>query len=324
MSAASLAAPFRAVELALGRRSAAVQAAFWMVLAAFLFSWMGALVRVASVELHPFELAFFRMALVLPIMLPLICRRGVVGLRLAQWRGYLMRASFSIIGLIGGFYALVNMRYADSIALSFTLPIFATIGAAWFLKEDVRLRRWMAVLIGFLGMLVIIRPGSEALNLFSLIAIGAAAAAAGATLTVKRLSRTEPAGAIVANLALYLTPMTLAFALPVWVWPSLATWGLLLIIGALGTVGQIALTRAYAAADASVVMPFDYLRLPFGAFLGFVMFAERPDLWTFVGAGIIAGSSIYIAYREATQERVNRKRPQPVEPDPHEATGHAP
>jgi drug/metabolite transporter (DMT)-like permease len=298
--------PMRMFEAALARRTAPVQAAFWMILAAFLMAGMGALVRVASAELHPFELAFFRTVLALPIMMPLLLRRGWAGLRLSQWRGYLTRACFSIGGLIGGFYALVHMRYADSIALSFTLPIFATIGAAWFLKENVRLRRWVAVAVGFIGMLVIIRPGTESLNLFSLVAVAAAASAAGATLTVKKLSRTEPAGAIVANLALYLTPMTLAFALTVWVWPSLPTWGLLAVVGLAGTLGQIALTRAYAAADASVVMPFDYLRLPLGAMFGFVLFAERPDLWTFAGAGIIAGSSIYIAYRESKLARSER------------------
>jgi drug/metabolite transporter (DMT)-like permease len=308
MSSLPLHVSLRALEAALARRTAPMQAAIWMILAAFLMSLMGALVRVASAELHPFELAFFRTALALPIMMPLIWRRGLAGLGLGQWRGYLTRACFSIGGLIGGFYALVHMRYADSIALSFTLPIFATIGAAWFLKEDVRLRRWVAVAVGFLGMLVIIRPGSESLNVFSLVAVAAAASAAGATLTVKKLSRTEPAGAIVANLAIYLTPMTLVFALPVWVWPSLSTWGLLLLVGLAGTIGQIALTRAYAAADASVVMPFDYLRLPMGAVFGFALFAERPDLWTFVGAGIIAGSSIYIAYREARLARAERQR----------------
>jgi drug/metabolite transporter (DMT)-like permease len=307
MPSPSLYAPLRAVEDALARRSAPVQAAFWMVLSALLFSWMGALVRVASSELHPFELAFFRTALALPIMMPLIWRRGLAGLRLSQWRGYLTRAAFSIIGLMGGFYAVVHLNYADSIALSFTLPLFATVGAAWFLKEDVRLRRWIAVGIGFIGMLVIVRPTSETLNVFSIVAMAAAAAGAGATLTVKKLSRTEPAGAIVANLAIYVTPMTLIFAIPVWIWPSWQIWILLIIIGLIGTAGQIAITRAYAAADASVVMPFDYLRLPLGAIVGFILFSEYPDLWTFVGAGIIAGSSVYIAFREAKLAREGRR-----------------
>lgn len=278
-----------------------------MILSGILFSWMGALVRVASAELHPFELAFFRTILALPFLFPLIWRRGIAGLRISQWRGYLTRAAFSIVGLIGGFYAVVHLPYADSIALSFTLPLFATVGAAWFLKEDVRLRRWIAVGIGFIGMIVIVRPSSETMNIYAFIAMMAAAAGAGATLTVKKLSRTEPASAIVANLALYLTPLTLVFAIPVWIWPTWQTWILLLIIGAIGTAGQIVITRAYACADASVVMPFDYLRLPLGAIVGLILFSEYPDLWTFVGAGIIAASSVYIAYREAKLAREGRR-----------------
>jgi drug/metabolite transporter (DMT)-like permease len=300
-------APLLRFETALSRRSAPMQAAFWMILSSISFAWMGALVRVASAELHPFELAFFRTILALPFLAPVLWQRGIAGLRLSHWRGYLMRAAFSIVGLICGFYAVVHMPYADSIAVSFTLPIFATVGAALFLKEDVRLRRWIAVGIGFIGMLVIIRPGAETLQPAVFFAIAAAMGGAAASLTVKVLSRTEPAVAIVANLSIYLTPMTLAFALPVWVWPSGWAWVLLLLIGSIGTIGQICITRAYAVADASVVMPFDYLRLPLGAMVGFLLFAEVPGYWTFAGAGIIAASSLYIAWRENKLAREGRR-----------------
>ncbi len=295
-----------ALDSRLKQASLPVQAAFWMVFGALLFSGMGAMIRKVSFELHPFEIAFFRTFFGLVCMLPWLLRHGVRGLKTNRPGGYLVRALFSLGGLIGGFYAVVHMPLADSVALSFTAPLFATAGAALFLGETVRARRWIATIIGFLAVLIIVRPGADSFTPAVIVALVSSAATAGAILTVKRLSDTEPANAIVAYLAIYLTPMALIPALFVWQWPSLEAWIWLFAMGLVGTLGQIFLTRGFAVADASMVMPFDYLRLPFTALIAYLWFAEVPGIWTFVGAGIIAASSVYIAWREAYLAKTGR------------------
>ncbi len=295
--------PYSCVDAALKRCALPVQAAIWMVLTGLVFSMMGVLIRVATEELHPFQVAFVRIAMGIPLLVPLVLRQGLTVLRTNNFSGYLLRASFSVAGLLGGFYATAYLPLADSVSFSFTAPLFATVGAAIFLGETLRLRRIIALIVGFLGVLVILRPGQVPLSLEMIVALASSAATAGAILTVKRLSDTEPSTAIVAYLSLLVTPIALIPAIWVWQWPSATLWGVMIAIGILGTCGQIAVTRAYSLVDASMVMPFDYLRLPFTAVLAYLVFFEVPDTLTFVGAGIIAASTCYIAWRESVIAR---------------------
>ena len=165
------------------------------------------------------------------------------------------------------------------------------------------MRRWAATLVGFLGVLIILRPGFAELSLVMLLPIGAALFQAMGALLVKSLSRTEGAGTVVAYMNLLLTPMSLVPALFVWQWPSWWVLGICAFVGFTGALAHVAFTRAYALADASAVMPFDYMRLPFTAALAFLLFAEIPDFWTWVGAAVIAASAIYIGHREARLAR---------------------
>jgi drug/metabolite transporter (DMT)-like permease len=148
-----------------------------------------------------------------------------------------------------------------------------------------------------------LRPGTAALSVGAMLALLSAVCIAGSMLCVKMLSRTESSEAIVTYMVVYLTPMSLLAALPVWEAPSPAMWPWLIAMGALGTAGHLCVTRAFAAAEASLVLPFDYLRLPAVAVLGFVFFAEVPGLTTWIGAGLIAGASGYLVHREATLAR---------------------
>lgn len=275
----------------------------WMLVSAMLSAVMSALIRHVSAELHPFEIAFFRSAFAVLWTRPWLWQYGRSALLPGRRLPYIGRSLFSLWGMLGGFYATAHIPLADATAISFTGPLFVTVGAALVLGERVRVRRWTATLIGFVGVLVLTRPGADSINPVALIALSGAAAGAGSTLFVKVMSRTEPPNAIVTMMVVYLAPMTLPPALAVWQTPSWTALGWMMLLAGVGTLVHVALTRAMRAADASLVLTFDYMRLPFAALVGFSLFAEAPTLWTFLGGGIIAASSTFIAHREAVLAR---------------------
>jgi drug/metabolite transporter (DMT)-like permease len=296
---------------ALGRRVARlpppVQAGLWMSLGGVAFAGMSGLIRHLSGEMHPFVVAFYRSLFGLVWMVPWLIQHGGTVLRTRRRLFYTIRASFSLVSMLGSFYGVAYMAIADATAISFTGPLFATVGAALLLHETVRLRRWIATLVGFVGVLVVVRPGPETFNPVALAVLLSAAANAGSFLAVKALSRTEPPNLIVVYMVLYLVPLSLVPALFVWSWPSWSALPWLVAMGAFGTLGHLAMTRGFAAADASIVLPFDYLRLPFAAAMAYLAFGERPDRDTFLGAAIIAAASIYIAHREAQLARLKQE-----------------
>jgi drug/metabolite transporter (DMT)-like permease len=262
--------------------------------AAVTFSAMNTVIRVLGQELPAVELAFFRNFFSLLVMLPWIARYGLGSLNLRRFRLYSLRALLGLISMLFWFSAVAMIPLAEAIALSFTGPLFATAAAALVLRETVGWRRWAAVIVGFVGVLIIVRPGQVEMSLgASLVLLSALCMAAGALL-VKTLARTEPAPAIVAYMVIYLAPMSLVPALFVWQWPQPQHWFPLFVLGAFGALAHLCYTRSLASA----VMPFDYLRMPFGAAMAFVLLAEVPTVWTWAGAGVIVASTMYIAQRE--------------------------
>ncbi len=285
--------------------SAPVQGALYMTAAALGFSLMNVIIRVVAEELDPLQIAFFRNFFAMTFMLPWLWRAGAEGLRTERLGLHLWRAALGLVAMICWFYSLSLLPLAEAVALNFTVPLFATVGAALVLGEIVRARRWSATIIGFLGVLIIVRPGFAEVTWPMALPILAAVVMAAATLLVKSLSETDSPAAIVLYMNLILTPLSLIPALFVWVWPSWSALGLLALLGCLAAMAHLCLTRSYTKADASAVMPFDYTRLPFVAALGFLLFGEVPDVWTWAGGAVIAAAAIYIAHREA---RVARER----------------
>ena len=192
---------------------------------------------------------------------------------------------------------------ADAVALSFTAPLFTTILAIIILKEVVRLRRWTATLVGFAGAMLILRPGFATVDPVLLLVILSSAGMAAAFIVIKILSRTESSSTIVAYLNLFMVPAALVPALFVWQWPTAGEYLWLFLIGVFGTCAHLAMTKAFSIAETTVVMPFDFTRLPFTALIGYIAFSEVPDLWTWIGAAVIFASTFYIARREAQIER---------------------
>jgi drug/metabolite transporter (DMT)-like permease len=274
-----------------------------MLAAAAVLTCMHATVRHVSDGMHPFEITFFRNLFGLVAVLPLALRAGIGGLKSRQPGLLLVRSGFGLVAMFTWFYGLSVVPIAQATALSFSAVIFGSIGAALLLGERMRMRRWSAVIAGFVGTLVILRPGFADVDWGALIVVLSSICWAGAMLTVKRLSVTDSVVCIVTWNSVLLTVLSLPVAIPVWVTPSLEQLLWLSLIGLLATVGHLAMTGAFKASDAAVVFPVDYTRLLWATVIGYLAFGEIPDAWTWIGGTIIFTSTAYISYREATLRR---------------------
>ena len=276
-----------------------------MVLAAGCFTTMLSTIRFVAQDLHPFEIAFFRFLVTALWMAPALIRfLRITRLAVPNKKLYALRALFGCCSTLAWFYGVPHMPLSDAIAINFTAPLWATVFAALILHEIVRLRRWSAVILGFVGVLIVLRPGFAEVSDAALILLLASAAWGSQHIVLKMLSRTEPVNVIVAVHAILLLPLTLTAAFFVWTWPSLDNLMWLAGMGTLGTMGHIFLTRAFAAADASVVLPFDFAKMPIAVLIGWFAFGEPTDLWTWIGAAVIVASTGYIARREARFARL--------------------
>ncbi|NCF27273.1 MAG: EamA family transporter [Gammaproteobacteria bacterium] len=274
-----------------------------MLAATAVLTCMHATVRLVSDGMHSFEIVFFRNLFGLVAILPLALRAGIGSLKSRQPGLQLLRSAFGLVAMFTWFYALSVVPIAQATALSFTSVIFGSIGAALLLGERMRLRRWSAVLAGFAGTLVILRPGFGDVDPTALIVVLSSICWAGALLTVKRLSATDSVVCIVTWNSILLTVLSLPLAIPVWVTPSTEQLLWLSLIGLLATLGHLAMTGAFKASDATVVFPVDYTRLLWATVIGYLAFGEIPDIWTWIGGTIIFASTTYISYREATLRR---------------------
>jgi len=280
-----------------------VRGAAWMTFSSVLFSINAAAVRNLAGEVHPFELAFFRSIFGVPLMTPWLLGVGLVALRTPHFGLYVVRGSLSAVSTVSWFLALALIPIADATAISFTTPIFASIAAMIALGEAMRLRRWAAVAASFLGVAIILRPGFEQVNLGTWLVLLGAVLVAVNSILIKTATRTDSPDAIAFWQILVMIPITFVPAVFVWSWPTLEQWAWIGLIAVISTAGHRSLGRAYAAADVSMVQPFDFTRLPFAVGLGWFMFSELPDVWTWLGGAVIFGASIFIAHREAHHAR---------------------
>jgi drug/metabolite transporter (DMT)-like permease len=280
-----------------------VRGAAWMIFCSILFTFNAGAVRHVAGDVHPYEIAFFRAALGVPLMLPWLLGVGLIALRTQHVGLYVVRGALSAASTIAWFVALALIPVAEATAISFTTPIFASIAAAIALHEAMRLRRWAAVAASFVGMAIILRPGFEEVNLGTWLVLVSALFVAVNTILIKTATRTDTPDAIAFWQILIMIPICLVPALFVWSWPTWEQWAWIAVIATISTIGHRALARAYAAADVSLVQAFDFTRLPFAVGLGWLMFAELPDIYTWIGALVIFGASFFIAQREAHHAR---------------------
>jgi len=269
--------------------------------AALSFSVAIGFVRYLSDTYTTFEIAFFRQALGILVASVWVWRAGLVALRTTVLHLHIFRAILGYGGVLTGYYAVRLISIADAQALQFTLPFFTFVFAAWALKETIRAHRIVATIVGFAGALIIIRPGFVDANLGMLIALSASALFAGSDVTNRYLSGRDSVGAIVFYGFAIQMPIGLVASIPGWVTPSLAEFPLIIVFAASAVVSHWCLTRSFAVAEASLVSPVLFLRLPFVALIGFVFFDQVTDLWTWIGAAIMIASTIYSTRVDARQ-----------------------
>jgi drug/metabolite transporter (DMT)-like permease len=281
------------------RLPANLRGALWLVAGSMIFTGVGVFIRLASAHIDSLQVSFFRAVFGLVFIAPSCGDSGST------------RSRPTVCGSISTVPSWARRRWSAAsmrsrtccwpmpTAISFSQALFITMIAALLLREPVRWRRWTATIVGFAGVVIMMHPGPGALKLAALVAVANAFLSALSVIYVKRLSESEPAIAILATFAVFSTGLLVVPAILVWAWPTPLEWAYLTAIGLFATIGQYCMVRAYEAADASFVAPFDYLRLPFAAALGLVVFSEWPTWWTLAGALVIIASTFYIARREA-------------------------
>ncbi len=282
-----------------------------MTIATLLFAGMHAGIRHATQHLSGVEVAFFRNLFGLVVIVPLVVRFGPRLFHTQKLGLHLLRALINAVSMVAFFIGLSMTPLARVTAIAFTAPLFTALFSALFLGEVFRWRRWTAIIVGFIGALVILRPGLDAVDTGSLLVIFSSLLWAIAMIDIKVLARTESSATITAYVTVLMTPLTLVPALFFWQMPSPGMWGWLIFIGVIGTLGQFIVTEAIKLADMTVLMPFDFLKLVWAAFLGMLFFAEIPDVFTWVGAAIVFASSFYIVWREAKLRRLQAAQNQP-------------
>jgi drug/metabolite transporter (DMT)-like permease len=262
---------------------------------------MNAMIRItAAMGVHPFEIAFFRVLFGTLFLFGMLSRVGLAALRTSRPWLHLARAVLNAASMLCFFLALTIEPLARLSALMFTSPLFAALGAAVFLREKMGTARWIGLVVGFGGALVVMRPGGGEMTPGLWLAMVSAATWGSALVLIKVQSRTESSLTIAIYAAVLLLPFNGAGALFFWSWPSLEMLAWMAGIGLLGTLGQIALGNAFKHADATVVLPFDFTKLIWAALVGYAMFGEVPDVWTWIGGTVIFASSLFMAYRERT------------------------
>lgn len=281
--------------------SPTTRAALWMSVSAFGYAASAAIVRHLTATLPVFEVAFLRNVFGLMFMLPWLMRVGLGALHTRHLGRHAVRGVVSLLNMWCLFAALSLAPVAEVSAITFLMPITASVLAVIFLKERASMRQWAAALLGFLGAMIVIRPGMAGFNAGLLFALGAVVAGSAVAIMIKTLLRTDSSDTVATYLFISHTVFGLIPALLVWRWPG--PWELLwlVMLGSLATVTQRSFNRAMALADATVVLPVNFTRLIWATLFGYLAFAEIPDLWTWVGGVVIFASSIYLA-------RLNRSK----------------
>ena len=263
------------------------------------------LVRLVSSHIHPLEIVFFRSLFGLVAVVPHLLRHKLRGIATGRLPMHTVRAAFKIAGLVLLFAAIARLPLALVTVIAFTTPLFICLGSVLFLGERLRTPRVVALVLGFVGVLVAVRPGVAPMDLGIVMAIGSALVIAGVMLIMKFLSVREPPPTVVSINLLLMLPLTLPFMAFVWVTPSPEALGLLFLSGALSGVAQLSASTAMSMTDVSILAPIDFLRLPMVALLAWTFLGETTDLATVLGGTMIFAGTLGLILGE---------RRHPVEP----------
>ena len=280
-----------------------INVAFLAVGATLFGSFMGAGVKLLSDDLHPIIICFYRCLMGLIIITPFVARNNFKALQTDNMRLQFFRALINIISMICWFSAIGMMHFEKATALGFTTPLFTTVLAVLILGEVIRFHRTAALLLGFVGILIIIRPGYMPFEFGTILMLIASFSFSFVLIFVKKLSATDSSLTIIFYHLLYMTPAF--FILSLFFWESITFNQIIIFIlmGASGLLSHWCLAQAFKMSDTTFVMPLQFTKLIWASFIGLFIFAEQPDIWTWIGGVIIFISVVYITYREAFKKK---------------------
>jgi drug/metabolite transporter (DMT)-like permease len=274
----------------------------WVAISGVLFALLNVFTLMPAEHLNSYVMAFLRYLFGALFLLPIILRLGVYrSFHSRRMPLHIFRGALHTSGMMLWFIGLPLTTLAEITALGFTGPIFVTIGAALFLGEDVRLRRWIAVAVGFAGAMIIIRPGFGEIGIGALCVLASTPIFSASNLMSKALARTDSANTIVIWQNMVIVVCAAPFAIAFWQTPLWTDLLWFMAAGLCGTLGHICQQRGYQLADITLLQPIGFLSLIWNTLLGFFLFTQQPDAWTFVGAAVIFSSAMYISHREAVR-----------------------
>ncbi|TPW29859.1 DMT family transporter [Pararhizobium mangrovi] len=276
--------------------------ALFMVVAASLYSVMAALIKFAGQGLPVIQILLVRQVVMTIIVAPAVVRSFPGSLATRNPGLQFLRVVAAIVAMVCGFGALVHLPLANATAIAFSKSFFTTIFAIVLLGEVVGWRRWMAVVVGFAGVIVMAHPGTGEFSVYSVLAVVGALAAGFVMVIIRYMARTDTPLTILTYQAIFLGLAVAGPAIYYWQPPTPSEWFALVGVGAVGYVSQMANIMAYKEGEASVMAIFDYLRLIFAVLLGFYAFGEVPDLFTGIGAVIVVGSALYTVHRDTRRK----------------------
>lgn len=291
-----------------------VKAICFMMMSGICVTAMNASVKGIADELHPFVIAFFRHAVGVCLMTPLFIGRAVNPLRTSRFAIHGLRALLNVCAMLAYFLALTMETLSTTVALSFTAPLIATLGAMLFLGERVSRRRAAALAIGFSGALIILRPWTAEVGNGALLLIFSSTLWAVALLVIKILSRTESSLTITLYASLLQVPFAFAAALFFWSWPTAEQLLVLLFIALCGTGAQLCLSQSFREADATIALPADFTKLIFAGIAGWVFFSEAPEVWVWIGGTVVFSGVLLNTWFDRQDKAALRNAAKPVAP----------
>jgi drug/metabolite transporter (DMT)-like permease len=280
-------------------RNTVVAAVLLMLFAGFNSSLLHLGVRYVGADLPSIEVVFLRAVFTLLMTAPFVFRPGHMAWRTNHLSLQIVRGAIGVASMWTWYYALANMPLADAGVLSFTTPIFITIGAALYFRETVGPVRASAVVLGLVGAIVVLKPGFETISLAAIAAVGSSILWAMSLLIAKDLTRFDSPITISFYQPLMIAPIAGLATIPVWVMPSTQAWLALIGMGAVAAIGNYCYVQALKMTEASILMPADYVRLLWMVIWGFIFFSEMPGWSTWLGAALIVGSTLFVTWRES-------------------------
>ncbi len=280
-----------------------IRGAIWVLMGAFGVTSMYAIAKLLGGKFEAIQITFYRsiVGFICVLIIIALSRDGFKMIKTNQLMMHFVRGVCGLSAIFCGFYAATKMPLAEATTIAFTAPLFVTVLAVFFLSEKVQSWRWVATAVGFVGVLIVMRPSQDGLSDAALIALLGAFLAASTFILIKKLPLNESPFVMLFYFGLIATLITLSFSIPVWKTPTLWESTLMVLGGLCGSLGQLGFVLGYRVGVASAIAPFDYSRLIFAGVFGALFFNEFPDLIGLMGASIIIASTLYIARRERLQ-----------------------